>query len=118
MPGVDIVARPQRPTITGTARLVDYRPTDGTSALAARCSVAFPGGWIVSQIPIFRRTDGSLSAGVPSLPILAADGSHARDADGKKRYAPIITFADAAARDRWNNAIIDALHAAGIGIAP
>jgi len=115
MPSVDLIARPH-PTTTSGARLVEWRPSgDSASALAGRCTVTFSGGWTVSHIPIFRRDDGTLSPGVPSVPILGPDGTHARGDDGKRRYAPVISFENREARTRWNSAITGALNGAGIG---
>ena len=94
--------------------LVEWRPTAGDSALIGRCTIRFAGGWTVAFIPIFRSQDGSLSAGVPSMPQLGSDGTHMRDQNGKKKYAPIISFADQDARARWNAAVLSALNAGGI----
>jgi hypothetical protein len=68
----------------------------------------------VHSIPIFRRADGDLSAGTPSVPLMGADGTHLRGADGKKRYVPIVTFENEDARSRWNAAILAALADGGI----
>ena len=95
-------------------RLVEWRPIDNNPSLAGRCTITFSGGWTVSAIPIFWRKDGALSPGVPSTPILAADGTHARDDAGKKRYLAVITFENKEARARWDGAVLGALAAAGI----
>jgi hypothetical protein len=101
------------------ARLIRWDPADGNPSLVGRATIAFSGGWIVNSIPVFRRTDGSLSAGPPSIPIVGTDGVHQRDADsGKKRYAAVITFADADAKRRWDRTVVTALADAGIGGAP
>ena len=105
------------------ARLTDWRPVADNASLAGRATIAFSGGWIVAFIPIFRRADGGLSAGAPSMPILAADGTHQRDEHGKRRYAPVISFADRDARERWDQTVLGALRDGGIapaaaGVAP
>lgn len=110
-----LVERQPRSSI---CRIAEWRPIDGNPTLAGRCTVTFGGGWTIAGVPIFRRADGTLSAGVPSIPLLGADGTHLRDDSGKKRYLPIVTFESDEARTRWRDAIADALADAGIGGGP
>jgi hypothetical protein len=105
---------PARQPSERSCRLVDWKPVDGNPSLAGRATIAFAGGWIVGSIPVFRRGDGSLSAGAPSMPLLDANGQHMRDEAGKKRYAAIITFTDRDARGRWERAVLGALRDGGI----
>lgn len=100
------------------ARVLNWAPVDGNPALLGRVTIAFAGGWIVNSIPVFKRADGSLTAGVPSAPIVGSDGVHQRDEAGKKRYAPLIGFSDRDARARWEIMILAALEAASIGATP
>jgi hypothetical protein len=95
LPGRAPIARPaDRP-----CRLVDWKPFE-SGALIGKASVAFPGGCIVSSIPIFRRQDGTLLAGGPDAPLADQTGTQLRDADGKHCYTKIIAFEDRTARDR------------------
>jgi len=103
---------------SSVARLVEWRPVENNPSLVGRATVRFAGGWTVSSIPIFRRADGSLSARVPSSPIIGPDGTHLRGDDGKKKYAAIISFEGKEAKARWDSAVLAALHDAGIGGAP
>jgi hypothetical protein len=40
------------------------------------------------------------------------DGAVMKDEDGKVRYAPIIAFATKDLRDRWSDAVVEAVLAA------
>jgi hypothetical protein len=69
---------------TSEARLMDFRAwPDAHSALLGHCDVAFPSGVIIKRIPLFRKRDGSISVGVPDVPLIDAEG-HARLVDGKQ----------------------------------
>jgi hypothetical protein len=95
--------------------LRDWRPwSQPNNSLIGHATIAFTGGWTVSSIPIFRRADGSLSAGVPNAAQLDGEG-RVKLRDGKRVYTAVITFADADARSRWNRAVLGALADAGIG---
>jgi hypothetical protein len=94
-------------------RLVQWSPVDNNPSLIGRATIAFAGGWIVSAIPIFRRGDGSLSAGVPSSAQLDADG-HIKVRDGKRQYVSVIFFETAEAKARWARMVLGALAEAGV----
>lgn len=91
------------------AHLLEWRPRTYSAGgrLAGHCTVVFSGGWIVSKIPVFRSPAGDLSIGVPSIPGTRPDGT--------RTYLPVISFANAAARGRWERTVLAALEA---GIAP
>lgn len=97
----------QTNTAPPACRLLDWYAFKGESALVGKATIEFPGGWIVAGIPVFRRQDGSLSAGGPDAPIVDKDGRHATDQGGKKRYAKIITFKDRAAQARWERLVLE-----------
>lgn len=99
---------------TTVCRLLEWKPISDNPSLVGRCTVCFSGGWIVSGIPIFRRGDGTLSAGTPSVPLLDPNGVQLRDETGKRRYSAIITFETREARSRWNDAILAALSEGGV----
>jgi hypothetical protein len=101
----------------GACRLVEWKPFD-TGSLIGKATIAFAGGWVVSNVPVFQRTDGTLSAGTPDAPLVDQNGNQIRDADGKRRYSKIISFENTTARDRWNRTVLAALADAGIGGAP
>jgi hypothetical protein len=104
------VARTER-----TCRLVEWKPwSQPNPSLVGHCAVAFFGGWVVHSIPTFRRSDGSLSVGVPNAAQLDTNG-HIKLRDGKRDYKSILTFETAAARERWQRMVLAALSDAGIG---
>jgi len=95
------------------ARLVKYEPWPFPNpSLIGHATVDFS-GWIVSKIPIFRRSDGSLSAGVPNAAEVDRDGRQ-KERDGKKQYWSVITFVDGDAKERWMRAVLNALATGGI----
>jgi hypothetical protein len=99
------------------ARLVTWRPAPRPSgALHGYATVDF-NGWCVADIQIFRDADGALSAGVPGVPDLDANGKQ-RERDGKKQWRQIISFTAPDGRGRWQRAVLAAVAAAGIGGAP
>jgi hypothetical protein len=101
------------------ARLVDWKPWPfDNPSLIGHATVAFWGGWVVAAIPIFRKGDGSLSAGVPNEAQLDGDGRVKLKPDGKRSYSAIITFETADGRARWQRAVLGALAAGGITGAP
>ena len=79
-------------------RLTQFQPAETQSSLLGWAAVSFPGGWRVASIPVFRNSVGTLSVGVPSIPLLDQASAPLRDQQGKKRCS--------------------ALAAAGVGGAP
>jgi hypothetical protein len=96
------------------ARMLEWRPSAGNSSLLGKATIRFAGGWIVSGIPIFRRADGSLSAGTHDAPLVGPDGVQLLDDAGKGRYGKVISFDGTEARRRWNDAVIAAVSEGGI----
>lgn len=88
-------------------KLKEFWRVSNTGPLVGKATIEFPGGWIVAGIPVFRRQNGTFSAGAPDVPIIDSDGKHCVDDRGKKRYAKIITFANDAAQQRWERLVID-----------
>jgi hypothetical protein len=100
---------------SSACRLVRWQPAvNNSSALLGWVTVAFPGGWQVHSIPVFRTRDGGVSAGTPSVPIMGPDGAQLRGEDGRKRYAQVITFETSEAKARWSVAVCGALNEGGI----
>jgi hypothetical protein len=96
------------------ARMLEWRPAAGNSSLLGKATIRFNGGWIVAGVPIFRQADGSLSAGTPDAPLIGPNGAQLIDDAGKRRYGKVISFEGSEARRRWNDAVVDAVTAAGI----
>lgn len=105
-------ARPM-PRADRLCRLVRFEPwAYPNDRLVGHCYVDF-GGWQIHRIPIFRRKDGTLSAGVPNTPEVDRDGLQLRDENGKRRYAPLMSFSGDG-KARWERAVLQALCDAGI----
>jgi hypothetical protein len=85
-------------------------------SLIGHASVAFAGGWVVHDIPVFRIKDGNLSVGVPNAAQLDAEGRIKLKLDGKRDYKPILSFETAEAKERWQRLVRGALADAGIGV--
>ena len=95
-------------------RLTDWKPWPMPNpSLLGHATVAFNSGWVINSIPIFKRADGSFSAGSPSIPVLDRDGRHKIGADGKKQYTQVMGY-EGAGRELWSRTIVGALLAAGI----
>jgi hypothetical protein len=103
--------------IERVVRMLEWRPAAGNSSLLGKATVRFAGGWIVAGIPIFRRADGTLSAGTPDAPLVGPDGQHLTDDAGKRRYGKIISFDGAEAGRRWNDMVLAAVTEDGITTA-
>jgi hypothetical protein len=100
-----------------SCRLVQWAPWPFPNpALLGHCSVAFAGGWVVHQIPVFRGKDG-LSVGVPNAAQIDSDG-RIKLRDGKRQYAAVLSFETGEGRERWRRLVLGALAAGGIGDAP
>ena len=74
-------------------------------------TVTLPSGMVVHDI-VVHVTNGQPWAAPPSKQMIGRDGGALKDANGKGRYSPVISFADKATRDRWSDAVIAALTAA------
>jgi hypothetical protein len=99
-------------------RLLEWRAlANSSTTLAGHVTAEMPSGMIIPDIPAFRRADGSLSVGVPSKPLVDGEGRQLRDDAGKRRYAPVLSFASPAVRTRWSAAIVALLESEGIGSA-
>ena len=74
-------------------------------------SVSMPSGITIHEISILE-TNGRFWASPPSKPMIDRDGHVMIGDDGKRRYAPLIEFADRDTRSRWSDAVIEALRTA------
>jgi hypothetical protein len=111
------IASPPRPA--PLCRVVEWKPWPfDNPSLIGHVDAVFSGGWRINAIPVFKRADGSLSVGVPSIPVLDSDGRVRLKPDGKKQYTALIGFEAPGAKRRWEDAILGALAAAGITAAP
>jgi hypothetical protein len=77
-------------------------------ALRGFADVTLPSGMLLYRCSIFAK-DGRAWASPPSKQIIGRDGVVQRDANGKVRYEPTVSFVDRSTADRWSVAVIDAL---------
>jgi hypothetical protein len=74
-------------------------------ALLGFATVRLPNGLIVSDCAVCT-SHGKVWASLPSKPIIGRDGQHVEEG-GKKKYAPILTWADRPTADKWSAAVVD-----------
>jgi hypothetical protein len=74
-------------------------------ALRGFATVRLPIGLTIADIPVCT-SHGRTWASLPSKPILDRDGRHVEQ-DGKRKYAPILTWADRDTADRWSAAVVE-----------
>jgi hypothetical protein len=91
-------------------RILDWRPLRKNS-LFGFCKVEFPSGMVIADVTILTSERGPW-ASPPSKPMITADGVVMKDAGGKIRYSPFIEFSSKEIRQRWSNAVIEAMRAA------
>ena len=87
----------------------DWKPLH-RNTLRGFLTAHLPSGMNLHDVSVHYR-DGTWWASPASKPLLGADGTPLRDADGKIRYSPIVSF-EKAARSRFSTAIIAALRVA------
>jgi hypothetical protein len=80
-------------------------------SLVGFATVGHPSGMVLHDCGIFTGPQGARAA-PPSKPTIGRDGLVAKDAAGKARYVPTVSFVDKTARDRWSAAVIAALRVA------
>ena len=87
-------------------RVLDWKPLRKNSLLGF-AKVELASGLIISEIALMSGERGAW-ASPPGRPMIGRDGVALKD-HGKLRYQQIIEFRDRATRDRWSNAVVDAL---------
>jgi hypothetical protein len=81
------------------------------NSLRGFCRARFPSGMVVHEIAV-HITDGRAWASPPARAILDRNGAPMRDAAGKTRWQPLITFAHKNIRDAWSAQVVAAVHEA------
>ena len=102
------------PTDAEMARTVvikDFSPRVRASLRGFCSKVLLPSGMVLHDVAIYQ--DGQAAwASPPSKPMLDRNGVAMKDADGKIRYAPVVSFASRQACDEFSHAVIAALRTA------
>ena len=88
----------------------DFKPL-AAGAMRGICDVTMPSGMTLHRCGIFAK-DGRAWASPPSKQVIGRDGAVQRDANGKTRYEPTVSFADRPTQERWSTAVIEALRLA------
>ena len=90
--------------------IFDWKPLH-RATLRGFLTAHLPSGMNLHDVSVHYR-DGTWWASPASKPLLGADGIAMRDADGKIRYSPVVSFESKTARQRFKSGIIDALRLA------
>ncbi len=91
-------------------QIANFKPV-AAGALRGFCDVTMPSGMTLHRCGIFAK-DGRAWASPPSKQVIGKDGTVQRDASGKTRYEPTVTFADRPTQERWSSAVIEVLRIA------
>ncbi|WP_287787809.1 hypothetical protein [Acidiphilium sp.] len=75
------------------------------------CDARLPSGMILHEIGILKGKDGAWAT-PPAKTMIDRDGRALTDAAGKRRYTPVISFADAETKRRFSASVIEALQRA------
>jgi len=87
----------------------EWRPRR-TNTLRGFVRVNCPSNLVLGELAVHRGADGCWLS-MPAKPMLDANGVAMRDERGKIRYAaPLISFTTRAARDRFAQQVLQALH--------
>ena len=88
----------------------DWKPLH-RNTLRGFLTAHLPSGLTLHEMSVHTR-DGTWWVTPASKPMLGKDGTALRDADGRIRYSPIVSFESRHARDRFTRAVLDALRLA------
>src|SRR4051812_30083032 len=96
----------RRPGMTGF--IIESFTPMARNSLLGFATVQAPSGMVFHDVAVHRQND-SLWVSPASKPMLDRNGVQMKDANGKLRWTPIVSFKDKQARDRWSRAVIGAL---------
>jgi len=93
--------------VTNNARVIlrDFRPVC-RNTLRGFAVVEVPPGLVIENVSLHKKGD-RIWVSLPARPLLDAEGRHMIDADGKKRYAPLLNWTSRELADRFSRAVID-----------
>jgi hypothetical protein len=78
------------------------------NSLVGFARVRMPSGVVFHDVGIYKK-DGKAWATPSGKPMLGRDGTQMRGRDGKAIFVPIVSFATKETRDRFSNAVLEAL---------
>ena len=73
-------------------------------------TVRTPSGLVFHDVAIHHKNE-SFWASPAGKPMIGREGTQLKDANGKPRWTPVVSFATKEARDRFSTGVIDALRA-------
>jgi hypothetical protein len=92
--------------MTPSITIEEFRPFSKNS-LIGFCKVRLPSGLVLHDVSVHRQ--GNAAWVSPSAkPQLGRDGVHIMK-DGRPQYSPVVSFINRETRDKFSNAILDAL---------
>jgi hypothetical protein len=91
-------------------RILDWTPRQ-SGALRGFVDAESPSGLVLHDCCVFEQ-NGRRWASPPAKPQVSRDGTVLKEANGRTKYSPVVTFRDKARRDLWSDAVVAALHAA------
>jgi hypothetical protein len=97
-------------------KIIDWRPLQKNSLLGF-CKGQFASGLIITDITILTSERGPW-ASPPGKPMISRDGVVLKDEKGKVKYTPVIEFSNKEIRQRWSDAVIEAMRAAYPEVSP
>ena len=91
-------------------KILDWRPLPKNSLLGF-AKIEFPSGMVIADVTVLTSERGPWALPL-SRPMLNRDGVVIKDEAGKIRYSPFIEFTSKEIRNRWSDAVIQAMRAA------
>ena len=96
--------------MTQSFLIEEFAPLSRNSLLGF-ARVRTPSGMVFHEVGVYRK-NGSFWASPASKPRIGRDGVQMKDSASKPIYTPFVTFSSKDIRDRWSNAVIDAMRVA------
>jgi hypothetical protein len=94
--------------VTTNFECVGWDPREGSSSFVGEVWIRLPSGMIIRDIPIFQK-NGRMWASNVSRPLFDKNGNVIKEATGKWRWVPVVTFEDDRVRKAFNNRVFEAL---------
>jgi hypothetical protein len=95
------------------AKLMEWRPMR-KNTLRGFAVIELPSGLVIRDISIHEK-GGKYWAGLPSRPVLDADGRHVSNHAGHKQYTALLGWRDRDLADRFSAAVVELVRAAHPG---
>jgi hypothetical protein len=79
-------------------------------SLVGFADVRLPSGLEIHDCAVLT-SNGKSWAALPAKPVLDRDGRQIIDANGKKKFVPILSWPDRATADAWSDRVVDLVRA-------